>query len=88
VALHYRRGAELILTLKIGLGDARQELLEKNLGAEWPASLLEESSFRPNNMKKSRNSPSPRSVECSEATGSERQIVSIGAHCMSLVERL
>jgi hypothetical protein len=67
--------------LKIGLALAGQQLLEKNLGDEGLAFTLEESSLRLNNMKKSKNSPSPRSVERSEATGSERQTVSIATRC-------
>lgn len=87
VALDYR-GADLTLTSKTGLARAGQELLEKNLGDKRPASIPEESSFRLNSMKRSKNSPSRRSVECSEAMGSERQTVSIDAHGKSLVDCL
>jgi hypothetical protein len=72
----------------MGLACTTPELIEKNLGDEGPASTLEESSLRLNNMKKSKNSPSSRSVEFSEAKGSERQTVSIASHRRSLLERL
>lgn len=84
----YRRGARLTPKLKMGLTRAGQKLLEKKLGDEGPVLIPEESSFRLNSMKRSKNSPSPRLVECSEATGSERQTVSIYAHSKSLVESL
>jgi hypothetical protein len=72
----------------MGLARAWQEMLEKKLGNEGPASIPEESSLRLNSMKRSKSSPSPRFVECSEATGSERQTVSIDALSKSLVEHL
>ncbi len=68
----------------MGLAYAGHELLEKNLGEGGVALTIEESSLRLSNMKKSKNSPSRMSRECSEATGSERRIVSIAAHIQHL----
>ncbi len=74
-----------MLTPNIALAYAGHELPEKNLGKGGGALTLEESSLRANNMKKSKNSSSAITVDCCEATGSERETVSIVAHSRSLV---